>query len=57
MRHAPDVVAAAIRELLGLWSAGKIKPLVGAEFPLAEVAKAHELLESRGSVGKVVLLP
>jgi NADPH2:quinone reductase len=57
MRHAPDVVAAAIRELLELWSAGKIKPLVGAEFPLAEVAKAHELLESRGSVGKVVLLP
>ncbi|MDX6480532.1 MAG: NADPH:quinone reductase [Gaiellaceae bacterium] len=57
MRHAPDVVGAAITELLGLWSAGKIKPLVGAEFPLADVEKAHELLESRGSVGKVVLLP
>jgi len=57
MRHAPDVVAAAIRELLDLWSAGKIKPLVGAEFALADVEKAHELLESRGSVGKVVLLP
>ena len=57
MRHAPDVVAAAVDELVGLWSAGKIKPLVGAEFPLAEVEKAHELLESRGSVGKVVLRP
>ncbi|HEY2353996.1 MAG TPA: NADPH:quinone oxidoreductase family protein [Gaiellaceae bacterium] len=57
MRHAPDVVAACTRELLELWSAGKIKPLVGAEFPLAEVEQAHELLESRGSVGKVVLLP
>jgi len=57
MRHAPDVVAAAISELLELWSAGKIKPLVGAEFPLAEVEQAHALLESRGSVGKVVLLP
>jgi NADPH2:quinone reductase len=57
MRHAPDVVAAATRELLELWSAGTVKPYVGAEFPLAEVEKAHELMESRQSVGKVVLLP
>ena len=57
MRHAPDVVAECMQELLELWSAGKIKPLVGAEFPLADVEKAHALLESRGSVGKVVLLP
>jgi NADPH:quinone reductase len=57
MRHAPDVVAACTRELLELWGSGKIKPLVGAEFPLAEVEAAHELLESRKSVGKVVLLP
>jgi NADPH:quinone reductase len=57
LRHAPDVVAACTRELLELWAAGKIKPVVGAEFPLAEVAKAHEHVESRKSVGKVVLLP
>jgi NADPH:quinone reductase len=57
MRHAPDVVAASVRELLELWAAGKIKPHVGAEFPLADVEKAHALMESRGSVGKVVLLP
>ena len=57
MRHAPDVVAECTRELLEMWGAGKIKPLVGAEFPLADVEKAHELLESRGSVGKVVLVP
>ena len=57
MRHAPDVVAACTRELLELWAAGRIKPLVGAEFQLADVEKAHELLESRQSVGKVVLVP
>jgi NADPH:quinone reductase len=57
LRHAPDVVAACTRELLELWGSGTIKPLVGAEFPLAEVEKAHELVESRRSVGKVVLLP
>jgi NADPH2:quinone reductase len=32
-------------------------PVVGAEFPLAEVEDAHELVESRRSVGKVVLVP
>jgi NADPH:quinone reductase len=57
LRHAPDVVAAATRELLELWSAGTVRPFVGAEFPLAEVEQAHALVESRRSVGKVVLLP
>jgi NADPH:quinone reductase len=57
LRHAPEVIAAATRELLELWSAGTIRPVVGAEFPLAEVETAHELVESRRSVGKVVLVP
>ena len=57
LRHAPDVVAACTRELLELWSAGSIRPQVGAEFPLAEVEQAHELVESRRSIGKVVLVP
>jgi NADPH2:quinone reductase len=57
LRHAPDVVAACTRDLLELWGAGTIRPLVGAEFPLAEAEQAHALVESRRSVGKVVLLP
>jgi NADPH2:quinone reductase len=57
LRHAPEVVAACTQELLELWSAGRIRPLVGAEFPLDEVEQAHALVESRRSVGKVVLLP
>jgi NADPH2:quinone reductase len=57
LRHAPDVVAAATRELLELWSGRRIRPVVGAEFPLADVEQAHELVESRRSTGKVVLLP
>lgn len=56
-RLAPDIVAAATEELLDLWRAGSIRPVVGAEFPLAEVEDAHALVESRRSVGKVVLLP
>jgi NADPH2:quinone reductase len=57
LRHAPEVIAAATQELLELWRGGAIRPVVGAEFPLAEVEAAHELVESRRSVGKVVLLP
>jgi NADPH2:quinone reductase len=57
LRHAPDVVAAATRELLELWGSRRIRPVVGAEFPLADVEQAHELVESRRSTGKVVLLP
>lgn len=57
LRHAPDVIAAATRELLELWSSGRIRPYIGAEFPLADVEQAHELVESRRSVGKVVLVP
>ena len=57
LRHAPEVIAAATRELLELWGKGAIRPVVGAEFALDEVEAGHELVESRRSVGKVVLLP
>jgi NADPH:quinone reductase len=57
LRHAPDVIAAATGELLELWREGRIRPVVGAEFPLADVEQAHRLVESRRSVGKVVLVP
>ena len=57
MRLAPDVVGTALGEVLALWRDGAVRPLVGAELPLAEVEQAHELIESRRSVGKVVLVP
>jgi NADPH:quinone reductase len=56
MRLDPAPVQEALRELLDLWRDGSVRPLVGAEFPLDEVERAHELVESRRSVGKVVLL-
>jgi NADPH:quinone reductase len=56
MRLDPAPVQEALQELLELWRSGAVRPLVGAEFPLDEVERAHELVESRRSVGKVVLL-
>ncbi len=57
LRLDPELVGTAVGELLGLWHAGGLRPLVGAELPLDEVERAHELVESRKSVGKVVLIP
>ncbi|MDN5747264.1 MAG: NADPH:quinone oxidoreductase family protein [Pseudonocardia sp.] len=40
-----------------LWARGAIDPLVGAELPLAEAPEALRRLGSRGTTGKVVLVP
>lgn len=40
------------------WMAsGKLKVLIGAAFPLAEAARAHEELQARRTTGKVLLIP
>jgi NADPH2:quinone reductase len=38
-------------------AAGRLVPLVGSTFPLAEAAAAHTALEERATTGKVVLVP
>lgn len=45
-----------LTELLNLLAAGRIKPVVAERIPLAEAARAHELLERGGHAGKVVLV-
>lgn len=57
IRLDPELIGTGVGELLGLWQAGAFRPVVGAELPLDEVEHAHELLETRQSVGKVVLVP
>ena len=57
IQHEPELVRNCVAELLGLWAAGRIEPLVGSTFPLAQADAAHELIESRRHVGKVVLEP
>ena len=57
LRLDPELVGTAVGELLAFWQTGALKPFVGAELPLDEVERAHDLVESRRSVGKVVLLP
>jgi NADPH:quinone reductase len=56
MAFEPKLVQEQTRELLALWRRGSIRPVVGAEYPLAEAQAAHELIASRRSTGKVVLV-
>lgn len=44
-----------MERLLGMASEGKIKPHVGRIYRLDQAAEAHSLLESRQSVGKLIL--
>ncbi|MGH3136786.1 MAG: quinone oxidoreductase family protein [Gaiellaceae bacterium] len=53
----PDLVAQAAQDVLRLWEAGAVRPIVGAEFPLEAAGDAHRLIETRQSTGKVVLVP
>jgi NADPH2:quinone reductase len=57
MALAPEIVRDAAAELVQLWKSGAVRPVVGAEFPLSEASAAHALIEARGHVGKVVLVP
>ena len=45
------------RALLELLRAGKIHPVVAERLPLSDARRAHELLESSASKGKLVLVP
>ena len=43
--------------LLGLFAAGKIAPKIDSTYPFDQAADAHRRIESRGSIGKVLLVP
>ncbi|GHJ99455.1 oxidoreductase [Streptomyces sp. Y2F8-2] len=56
-RGKPELYERWRQELWRLFGEGALKPVVHAEFPLEEAAKAHAVIESRGNLGKVVLRP
>jgi len=50
VRRAHDAIIAGL-------DSGALNPVVGTEMPLADAAKAHELVMAPGAKGKIVLLP
>ena len=48
---------ALMREVIDALSRGEIRPPVATRIPLAEVRRAHELLESGAALGKILMVP
>src|SRR5215212_3057519 len=53
----PEMMDAAMHELLPLVAERALTPVVGGRYPLADVRRAHEDLLARRSTGKLVLDP
>lgn len=57
MWHERARVGAWTRELVRLWAAGVIRPVVHAKVPFAEAHEAHRMIHERKNFGKVLLIP
>lgn len=53
----PKVYAENMKELMGWYMSGKVKPLVEAVYPLEKAVDALNFIHDRKAVGKVVLKP
>ncbi len=57
--YQPLLFQEILSEIVALHQGGKISPLIdfknGGIFPISELAKAHEALENRSSVGKIAI--
>ncbi|NJP46892.1 quinone oxidoreductase family protein [Actinacidiphila epipremni] len=56
-RSEPETYARWLGDVWELHRAGTLSPRVSAQVPLAAAARAHEMIESRSNLGKVVLIP
>ena len=50
-----ELLRGEMLSLLADYEAGRIQPVVGKTFPLAEAAAAHRFIQERKNVGKVIL--
>ena len=55
--HTPELLRARSAQLFDWIAQGKLKIRIGGEYRLAEAAKAHGDMESRGTTGKLLLVP
>jgi NADPH2:quinone reductase len=53
----PEELAWRSRELFAAIEPGELAITVGGRYPLEEAGAAHTALESRGTVGKLLLIP
>ncbi len=56
-QYRPQAIMAAAAQVLGMIQAGTLKLVIGATYPLDQARAAFEHIESRQSVGKVIVKP
>jgi NADPH2:quinone reductase len=55
--HMPEPRREAMARAVELLAGGKARPAIAARLPLAEARRAHEMIEARAAMGKIVLEP
>ena len=50
-------MAAVERQVWPLVAEGRVQPVVHTCLPFGQVKEAHELMESSGHIGKILLVP
>jgi NADPH:quinone reductase len=53
----PDGARTDVAEVTRRWQAGELRPVVHATHPLTEVARIHEALDARTSLGRLIAVP
>lgn len=53
----PEAAHADIAEVTRRWQSGELRPVVAATHPLADVARIHQALDARSSLGRLVAIP
>jgi NADPH:quinone reductase-like Zn-dependent oxidoreductase len=53
--YQPHVIGHCMRDLVQLYQQGIVKPLVGGEFAIDQLATAHDQLEHRKTTGKLIV--
>ena len=57
MTDQKELLKAHLSRIVGWWAEGQLDPIVGASFPMALAGQAHEYIQDRKNIGKVVLTP
>ncbi|MBF4573269.1 NAD(P)H-quinone oxidoreductase [Herbiconiux sp. VKM Ac-1786] len=51
-----EIIRSVLEDVWPLVADGRVRPVIGARFPLAEAAEAHRLMESSAHIGKILLV-
>jgi NADPH2:quinone reductase len=50
-------IRAFAAEAIAAAAAGRLRPVIGQTFPLADASRAHRAIEARATTGKTLLVP